>query len=51
MNFSYLRTPIISEGERALILLQMSRVAYTKWADLGNIEPDWDGLSLEEKPS
>ena len=49
MAFSYLLTPVISDGERALILLQMARVAYTKWAELGKIEPDWDALSPEEK--
>jgi hypothetical protein len=47
--FDFLLTPVVSDGERALILLQMARVAYTTWAEMGGIEPDWDGLSLEEK--
>ena len=47
--YEFLLKPVVSEGERALILLQMARVAYTRWAELGGIEPDWDALSLEEK--
>ena len=49
MSFNYLLTPVLSDGERALILLQMARVAYARWAELGKIEPDWDALSPEEK--
>jgi hypothetical protein len=48
-TFDFLLTPIVSDGERALILLQMARVAYTTWGEMGGIEPDWDGLSMEEK--
>ena len=47
--YEFLLKPIVSEGERALIVLQMARVAYTRWAELGGIQPDWDALSIEEK--
>lgn len=49
MALKSLFQPVISEGERALILLHMARVAYQEWAELGGIKPDWDALSLEEK--
>ena len=49
MTYEFLVQPVISDGDRALILLQMGRVAYTEWAELGGIEPDWDALSMEEK--
>ena len=49
MSYEYLLTPVVFDGDRALILLQMARVAYTRWAELGGIEPDWDGLSPAEK--
>jgi hypothetical protein len=49
MTFKYLLTPVLSDGERALILLQMARVAYMKWAELGKVDPDWDALSPAEK--
>lgn len=48
-KYDYLLTPIISDGERALILLQMARVCYTQWAIAGGIEPDWDELPPTEK--
>ena len=47
--FDFLTTPVVSDRERAFILLQMARVAYTTWAEMGGIEPDWDGLSIDEK--
>jgi hypothetical protein len=47
--YEFLLKPIVSDGERALILLQMARVAYTRWAELGGIQPDWDALSVAEK--
>ena len=48
-EYDFLLKPVVTDGERALILLQMARVAYTKWAEMGGIEPDWDALSTEEK--
>ena len=48
MTRSYFLRPVISDGERTFMLLQMSRMAYTRWAELGRIEPDWDALSPEE---
>ena len=47
--YEFLLKPIVSDGERALIVLQMARVAYTRWAELGGIDPDWDALSEDEK--
>jgi hypothetical protein len=44
-----LREPVVSEGERAIIQLQMARVAYQEWAICGGIEPDWDALPMSEK--
>ena len=44
-----LQAVVISDGERAMLLLQMGRVAYTTWAEQGGIEPDWDALSIDEK--
>jgi hypothetical protein len=44
-----LREPVISEGERAIVQLQMARVAYEEWAICGGIKPDWDALSMPEK--
>jgi hypothetical protein len=47
--YEFLLKPIVADGERAIIVLQMARVAYTRWAELGGIHPDWDSLALEEK--
>jgi hypothetical protein len=47
--FDYLLAPVISEAERAMILLQMARVGYTEWAKRGSITPDWDALNYDEK--
>ena len=49
MNSEYLLEPVLSDGERALIILQMARVAYQEWANMGGIEPDWDALPGVEK--
>ena len=49
MNFEELFKPVISDGERAMMLMQMGRAAYTKWADVGGITPDWDALPMSEK--
>lgn len=49
MALESLFKPVISEGERALILLHMARIAYQEWAELGGIKPDWEALSVEEK--
>lgn len=49
MNSEYLLEPVLSDGERALIILQMARVAYQEWANMGGIEPDWDALPAVEK--
>jgi hypothetical protein len=45
----YLLDPILTDGERAMIVLGMARSAYTTWAELGGIRPDWDALSADEK--
>jgi hypothetical protein len=47
--YEFLLKPIVSDGERAIIVLQMARVAYTRWAELGGIHPDWDALAVAEK--
>lgn len=49
MALESLFQPVISQGERALILLHMARVAYQEWAEVGGITPDWDALSVGEK--
>ena len=47
--FDYLLAPVISETERAMILLQMARVGYMEWAKRGGATPAWDALNNEEK--
>jgi hypothetical protein len=49
MALESLFQPVISEGERALILLHMARIAYQEWSEIGGIKPDWDALSVQEK--
>ena len=45
----YLLEPVLSDGERAMIVLGMARVAYTTWAELGGIQADWDALTDNDK--
>ena len=47
--FDYLTEPVITDAERAAILLHMSRTAYETWCELGAITPNWDALSVTEK--
>lgn len=49
MALESLFQPVISEDERALILLHMARIAYQEWSEIGGIKPDWDALSVQEK--
>ena len=51
MTYDFLLKPVVSDGERALMLLQMARVATQNGAELGGIEADWDGLSVDEAPA
>ena len=49
MALESLFQPVISEGERALILLHMARIAYQEWSDLvasdltGRAQPPGEG--------
>ena len=45
----YLLDPVLTDGERAMLILTMARTAYTTWAELGGLKPDWDGLSAVNK--
>lgn len=45
----YLTHPVLSDAERALILVGMAKEAYRVWAEFGGIEPDYDALSIPEK--
>ena len=45
----YLLDPVLTDGERAMIVLSMARIAYTTWAELGGIHPDWDALTTDDK--
>ena len=45
----YLLEPVLTDGERAMIVLSMARSAYNMWAELGGIQPDWDALPDDDK--
>lgn len=47
--FEFLLRPVLTEGERAVILLQMARASYEEFAKLRGFEPDWDSLPVQEK--
>lgn len=41
--------PVISDGERAMLIFKMARDAYRVWCWRGGIEPNWDALPKHEK--
>jgi hypothetical protein len=45
----YLLEPVLTDGERAMIILSMARAAYTTWTELGGVKPEWDLLSEDDK--
>lgn len=47
--FEFLLTPVLNDGERAYLMLQMARTAYETWCLRGGIVPDWDSLPLRDK--
>jgi hypothetical protein len=49
MTYETLFQPVISDNERAMLLMHMARVAYQEWAEYGGIKPDWEALSVDEK--
>jgi len=46
---SYLLTPVLTDEERAVVLMQMSKAAYETWAQLGGLNANYEELSLVEK--
>lgn len=45
----YLTHPVLSDAERAVILMAMAKEAYRVWAEMGGIDPDYENLSIFEK--
>jgi hypothetical protein len=45
----YLTHPVLSDSERAVILMQMAQAAYKVWAEAGGINSDYDALDIAEK--
>ena len=41
--------PVLSDGERAMLIFKMARDGYREWCLRGGIEPDWDALPTPEK--
>ena len=45
----YLFDPVLTDGERATIILQMSKAAYEAWAKGAGINRRWEDLPVDER--